>query len=204
MSSETSKALAASSKGIAPKVVKISEELSCELNDVEWNNRARELAEAHKEVSRQEDRKKTLTADIAAACSVLLFCNNDVKIAKAKESKLADIVATREEQREVTVEIKYDYELGTVSKTRTDTGEVISDREMTDDERQVELELHDANDVIESRHKEVAVPDESEEDDDTEDFGEGDLPADTDEEKAKDEADDGWGELEDDDDESTN
>lgn len=201
MSSETSKALAASSKGLAPKVVKISEELSCELNDVEWNNRARELAEAHKEVSRQEDRKKTVTAGI----------NNDVKIAKAKESKLADIVATREEQREVTVEIKYDYELGTVSKTRTDTGEVISDREMTDDERQVELELHDANDVIESRHKEVAVPelvvdflDESEEDDDTEDFGEGDLPADTDEEKAKDEADDGWGELEDDDDESTN
>jgi len=193
-SSETSKALAASSQGLAPKVVKISEELSCELNDVEWNNRARELAEAHKEVSRQEDRKKTLTAGI----------NNDVKIAKAKESKLADIVATREEQREVTVEIKYDYELGTVSKTRTDTGEVISDREMTDDERQVELELHDANDVIESRHKEVAVPDESEEDDDTEDFGEGDLPADTDEEKAKDEADDGWGELEDDDDESTN
>lgn len=192
--SETSKALAASSQGLAPKVVKISEELSCELNDVEWNNRARELAEAHKEVSRQEDRKKTVTAGI----------NNDVKIAKAKESKLADIVATREEQREVTVEIKYDYELGTVSKTRTDTGEVISDREMTDDERQVELELHDANDVIEARHTEALQPTDDPEDDDDEGFGEGDLPADTDEEKAKDEADDGWGELEDDDDESTN
>lgn len=193
-SGETSKALAASSKGIPPKVVKISEELSCELNDVEWENRARELAEAHKEVSRQEERKKTVSAGLT----------NDVKIAKAKESKLADIVATREEQREVTVEIKYDYELGTVSKTRTDTGEIISDREMTDDERQVKLELHDANNVIEARHTEAPVAETDDEDEDTEDFGEGDLPADTDEEKAKDEADDGWGELEDDDDESTN
>jgi hypothetical protein len=193
-SKEMTKGLAAASKGIAPKVVKISEELSCELNDVEWNNRARELAEAHKEVARQEERKKTVSSGLA----------NDVKIAKAKESKLADVVATREEQREVTVEVKYDYELGTVSKTRTDTGEVISDREMTDDERQVELELHDANDVIEARHIEAPVATDDK-DEDTEDFSEGDLPADTDEDKAKDEDDDGWGELEDDDDdESTN
>ena len=114
---------------IPPKVVKIIEELSCELTDSEWQSRARDLAEAHKEVARQEDRKKTVTAGL----------NNDVKIAKAKESKLADIVATREEQREVTIEVRYDYEIGTVSKTRTDTGEIISERELTDDERQQDL-----------------------------------------------------------------
>jgi hypothetical protein len=189
--SETSKALAASAKGIPPKVVKISEELSCELNDVEWENRARELAEAHKDVARQEERKKTVSAGLT----------NDVKIAKAKESKLADIVATREEQRDVTVEIKYDYELGTVSKTRTDTGEIISDREMTDDERQVELELHDANDVIEKAHAEerAAVQGTWSGDQGLNDKIEAETkPA------VSEDDDDGWGELEDDDDESTN
>ena len=62
-------------QGIPPKVVKIIEELSCELTDSEWQSRARDLAEAHKEVARQEDRKKTVTAGL----------NNDVKIAKAKD-----------------------------------------------------------------------------------------------------------------------
>ena len=142
--------IVAASQGLEPKIVKISEELSCELNEVEWQNRARELAEAHKEVARQEERKKTVTAGL----------NNDVKIAKAKESKLADVVATREEQREVTVEVKYDYELGKVTKTRTDTGEVITTREMTDSERQAELDLvSDANDVIEDRHTEEGIAD---------------------------------------------
>jgi hypothetical protein len=116
---------------LPPKVVKISEELSCDLNEVEWTNKARELAEAHREVARQEERKKTVAAGLA----------NDVKIAKAKESKLADIVSSRQEQREITVEVKYDYDLGTVTRTRTDTDEVIGSREMTDEERQLELDM---------------------------------------------------------------
>jgi hypothetical protein len=128
---EHKEALNAAAAGLEPKIVKVSEELSCQLNEVEWQNRARELAEAHKDVARQEERKKTVAAGLT----------NDVKIAKAKESKLADIVATREEQREITVEVKYDYELGKVTRTRTDTKEVISEREMTDNERQSELDL---------------------------------------------------------------
>ena len=167
--------LSLAARGLEPKIVKISEELSCELNEVEWQNRARELAEAHKEVARQEERKKTVTAGL----------NNDVKIAKAKESKLADVVATREEQREVTVQVKYDYELGTVTKTRTDTGEVISEREMTDNERQAELELNatvtDANDAIESRHELEDIAD-SEDAGDLDDLDVDDL--DDDEEEA--------------------
>jgi len=55
----------------------------------------------------------------------------------------------------VTVEVKYDYELGSVTKTRTDTQEIVSTREMTDDERQAELELVDANTFIEERHEEA-------------------------------------------------
>jgi hypothetical protein len=135
----------ASTEGIPPKVIKIAEELSCDLNDVEWNNRAKELADAHRETIAMSERKKSVMAEL----------NADLKIAEAKETKLANIVATRSERRDVTVEVKYDYELGTVAKTRTDTGEIVSEREMTDDERQAELDLVDANNFIESRHEEA-------------------------------------------------
>lgn len=133
----------ASTEGIPPKVTKIAEELSCDLNDVEWNNRAKELADAHRETIAMSERKKSVMAEL----------NADLKIAEAKETKLANIVATRSERRDVTVEVKYDYELGSVTKTRTDTGEIVSEREMTDNERQAELELVDANNFIESRHE---------------------------------------------------
>lgn len=36
-------------ESIPPKVVKVSEELYCSLNPVEWNSRAQELADAQKE-----------------------------------------------------------------------------------------------------------------------------------------------------------
>lgn len=134
------KGLQEAAKSLEPKIVKISEELSCELNDVEWNNRARELAEAHKEVAFQEQRKKDIMKELG----------HDVAMAKTKESKLADTVATRRELRDVTVEVKYDYDLGLVTRSRTDTKEVISTRDMTDQERQAELDLfRDANEVIE-------------------------------------------------------
>lgn len=133
------KGLQKAAQGLEPKVVKISEELSCELNDLEWTNASRDLADAHKEVGFQEQRKKDINKELT----------HDVDLAKAKRNKLADMVSTKRELREVTVEVKYDYELGTVTKIRTDTDEVISTREMTDSERQAELDFRDANDVIE-------------------------------------------------------
>lgn len=153
-------AIAEAVKGMPPKIVKVSEELSCELNDVEWASKARELADAHNEVNRQEQRKKDVVKELG----------HDVSMAKTKESKLADIVATRREQRDVTVEVRYDYDLGKVTRTRTDTDEVISEREMTDQERQQELDLQDANSFIDKRHQ----PDGSAFDD-AEDINEGEL-----------------------------
>lgn len=140
------KAAVAATEGMPPKIVKIAEELSCDLNDLEWNGRARELADAHRETIAMQNRKKSVMAEL----------NADLKIAEGKETKLANIVATRTERRDVTVEVKYDYELGKVTKTRTDTGELVSEREMTDDERQAELEPQDANDFIERSRQEEA------------------------------------------------
>lgn len=131
-------------QGIPPKIVTMSEELSCDLNPVEWNNRAQEMGDAQKAVEEAEERKKSITADL----------NADVKTAKLKLSKLARVVSTHRELRDVTVKITYDYEMGIVTKTRTDTNEEVSRREMTDNERQAELELTDANKFIESRHEE--------------------------------------------------
>lgn len=112
--------------GIAPKVERVTEELMTKLNDVEWNNRASELAEASSKSEETELHRKNVMADLGA----------DVKAAKAKVIKLAHIVGTRSELREVTVEVTSDYEAGKVVKKRTDTGEVISEREMTTMERQ--------------------------------------------------------------------
>lgn len=135
-------------EGIPSKIEKVSEELMCKLNEVEWQNRATELAEAHAKVDEIEQHRKNVMADLGA----------DVKTAKAKETKLANAVATRSELREVTVEVTYDYEAGLVRKVRTDTKEEISSREMTTSERQAGLfdnEAVDANDFIESRHEEA-------------------------------------------------
>lgn len=158
-SQERREAIQNASKQLEPKIVKVSEELSCELTEDEWRTRAKELSSAHRETEAQEERKKSVAAELGA----------DLKIAKAKETKLANIVATNSERRDVTVEIKYDYEAGRVTKIRTDTGEIISDREMTDNERQAELDLGgttDANDFIASeRAKERETEDNLTEDD---------------------------------------
>lgn len=76
-------------------------------------------------------------------------------MARTKVSKLANIVTNHKELRDVTVEVKYDYDRGLVTKTRTDTKEEISSREITDSERQSELELQDANSFIEGRNEEA-------------------------------------------------
>lgn len=138
--------------GIAPKYEKEVEELSCQLTDEEWKERATQLAEAHNRTESVKARKKSVMAEI----------NADLKTVEARETKLSNIVSSGYEQREVTVQKKYDYEAGYVIKTRTDTNEEISRREMSTHERQGGLfdELDagetpgvtDANDFIHKVH----------------------------------------------------
>lgn len=141
-------------EGIPPKVEKVSEELSCQLNEVEWNNRANELADAinkhENEVQRKKDVMKQINADVSKAAALV--------------SKLGNVVATRREQRDVTVEVTYDYEKGLVKKVRTDTNEEISTREMTSNERQSGLFDNmavDANDAIEETRAAERAEDEA-------------------------------------------
>lgn len=121
------------------KVVKVTEQLSCKLNEVEWQNRARELAEANQAVASKEEVKKNVTKELTA----------EVSKAKAEAARLTSVVSSHHELREVTVEVIYDYDKGTVTRRRTDTGEVLGERQISDQERQAELDFHDANEVIE-------------------------------------------------------
>lgn len=140
--------------GIAPKYEKEVEELSCQLTDAEWKERATSLAEAHNKTESVKARKKSVMAEI----------NAELKSVEGRETKLSNIVSSGYEQRDVTVQKKYDYEAGLIIKTRLDTNEEVSRREMGTLERQGglfdELDneetpgVRDANDVIHDIHEE--------------------------------------------------
>jgi hypothetical protein len=108
------------------KVDRVVQNLTCDLTQEEWESRAKELSQAHRQTEATKERKKSVTAEL----------NAELKVAEANETRLANIVATRTEQRDVTVEIEYNYANTTVTKRRTDTSETIGKREMTTDERQ--------------------------------------------------------------------
>lgn len=137
--------------GIAPKVERVTEELTVELNQSEWEDRVEQFARAQRNTESTKERKKSVMAEL----------NSELKIAELRESQLAGIVTSKLEQRDVTVEITSDYEAGKVTKKRTDTGKVIHERDMTTMERQGGLfdeldddsKAHDANDVIEQIHE---------------------------------------------------
>ena len=62
-----------------------------------------------------------------------------VEEAEANRADLADVVASGREYQEVVVHRVFNYEDGTVFEVRTDTGETLRSRNMTDEERQATL-----------------------------------------------------------------
>lgn len=113
----------------AIRKTKIRMNLPCELSTKEVAERSKELADAVKSVRRAEDNKKVVNEQL----------NSDINREKARRDSLANVVSNEAEYREVTVERKYDYNAETVTDTRTDTGEVIDQRIMADDEKQTTL-----------------------------------------------------------------
>lgn len=142
-------------EGIPSKVENVTEELTVELTQEEWEQRVQDFARAQRNTESTKDRKKSVMAEL----------NSTLKIAELREDQLAGIVTSKREQRDVTVEITSDYEAGKVIKKRTDTGEVINTRDMTTMERQGGLfdeveddpRVTDANDFIEQVYEEKEV-----------------------------------------------
>lgn len=61
---------------------------------------------------------------------------------QAEAHRLAIIITTGYEDRPVSTCTTFDYKRLTVTKTRTDTGEILDSRPMTEEERQRELPLN--------------------------------------------------------------
>ena len=107
----------------------IKDVLPVKLTDEERMQRADALANALQSINDAKMKKKRIVKDL------------DKEIAEVEQEavELRDAVATGREYREVIVHRVMDWEKATVTEHRTDTGEVLRSRGMTDEERQSSL-----------------------------------------------------------------
>lgn len=117
--------------------------LPCKLTDEEWAQRASECATTTNDCETEEARQASVKAELKARMSEL----------ESKRKQLAEIVQRREEFRDVEVQHIGDATLR-VQIIRTDTGEVLGTRAMTEQERQEALPLEDI--VLAERKRELA------------------------------------------------
>lgn len=104
-------------------------QLRCLLTRDERLERADAMAKAQQDFEAEEDTQKEIKAQLKAKLESL----------NAKRSELALVVSSGAEYRPTDVETIYDFRSTTVTEVRTDTGETISTRRMTEAERQMPL-----------------------------------------------------------------
>lgn len=103
--------------------------LPCKLTEVEIRERGVALAKLTQDIKATEDRHASVKSQLKSELGVL----------QAQQAKIAGCVSRGEESRDVRVEIVYDYSDLSVTEYRTDTGERINSRTMTEEERQIPL-----------------------------------------------------------------
>ena len=106
--------------------------IPCKLSPLEFEERAGQLA-------RELTNRRELLAEQALRKKEMKLAVDELE---AKIGELSHVVATREEERLIEVETKADDTTGKVCIIRLDTGEVIRERNMTAEERQISAELH--------------------------------------------------------------
>lgn len=111
------------------RVKRVNDSLPCRLSDEERLEFADALAEATQAVETAENNRQ----------AAMKQHNYEIGLAKARRERLANIVASKTEYRDVTVEEKLDWKADKFTRTRTDTGEVLVERRLNDDERQIQL-----------------------------------------------------------------
>lgn len=115
---------------IAPKQTEVIKRLlPVKLTEEQRLQRADALANALQQIVDRKVEKRRVTKEADRA----------IGEAEQEAVDLRDAVATGREYQEVIVHKVYDYEKATVTEVRTDTGEVIKSRGMTDEERQATL-----------------------------------------------------------------
>lgn len=113
---------------------KLTRNLPCRLTDEELLARADDLSVVVQETTAEEGRQTDVKAQMKARLTEL----------DARKTRLAITIGRKEEYRDVEVELKADIQAGTVTIYRTDTGESIETRPMTEHERQTSLPLEQA------------------------------------------------------------
>lgn len=99
------------------------------LTHEELLDRARQLAECEERLREEEDRAAQVKADHKNREAAIL----------ADRSRLAAVVRTRQEPRDVQCQVRENYVRNVRTVTRTDTGATVEERALTLEERQLEL-----------------------------------------------------------------
>ena len=113
------------------KTIKVVKELRCALTDEELLARGQALARALEQMQKREADGKAFAANV----------KSDIEQYKKEGLRLTSHIAEKSEWRPVECNEVHDFEAGTVSVVRLDTGEVVSERRMWDEERQEDLPL---------------------------------------------------------------
>jgi len=116
--------------------MKVTMLLPCELTDDEWVARSRDLASLEA-ILADAEAAEVEAADEYKARKKRLAAETQTK--RANVARLAQIVRTRSEERNVEVKTETDFEASRVQTVRVDTGEVVSTRPMTETDRQREM-----------------------------------------------------------------
>lgn len=115
-------------------LVKVTHEphkLLCPLDEKARADAANELASAIQKLESLDGEKKSVTADY----------NGQIKMVKQATHTLSQKVTNGEEMRSVNCELRLNYTKLTATLVRADTKETVEERPMTDEERQMELDL---------------------------------------------------------------
>ena len=120
-------------KETPPKVVTFDSTLKCVLTDSELQAKGAQLADAIDEGARIEEE----------FAEVKNGFKGRIDGAKGRAAALASTVRAKAEYRSVKCERVFMFEQGVVIERRTDTGEKIGERDMTDNDRQLHLKLEE-------------------------------------------------------------
>lgn len=107
----------------------IKDVLPVQLTDTERMQCADALANALQRVESAKEKKRRFVKEL----------DKEIGEVQQEAIELRNAVASGKEYREVIVHRVFDYEKATVTDSRTDTGDVLFTRAMTDEERQSKL-----------------------------------------------------------------
>ena len=115
------------------KTVVITQRLKCILTDEEVKKAAKELSACTDELKMLEEEKKSMSDNF----------KSKITACEAQQSLSSAFVRDEYEYRRVDCNKILDYKTKNVQVVRTDTGEVIEDRDMLADEMQKEMDFND-------------------------------------------------------------